>query len=182
MNCFQITSESITSAWRSYQRNLRINAEPPSLGKLCKTHGLSWRAGPQIWFQSWLPKTECYCFTESQSLQAFCTLSTGHSPRLSHSLTPGAALAPDQSWKSGFYHQYSPNHSLQKPNITKWAAPVVKEGDKSDFSGLDSCRGVFWEGGRGSYVLDFSAFSALAILNCYCTAKLPRSLSHSRRS
>lgn len=177
MNCFQITSESITSAWRSDQRNLSISAEPPSLEKLCKTHSLFRRAGPQIWFHSWCLKTE------SQSLWAFCTLSTGHFPRLFHNLTSGAALAPDQSWKSGFIISIVPITASRNTALTKWAALVVKEGDKSDFSGVGSCRGVFWRGGRGlSYVLDFSAFSTLANLNCYCTAKLPRSLSHLRRS
>lgn len=172
MNCFQITSESIISAWRSDQRNLSISAEPPSLEKLCKSHCLFRRAGPQIWLHSW-----CYQFRESQSF-----LHSSHFPRLFHNLTSGAALAPDQSWKSGFI-SIVPVTASRNTALTKWAALVVKEGDKSDFSGVDSCRGVFWEGGRGlSYVLDFSAFSTLAILHCYCTAKLPCSLSHLRRS
>jgi len=41
--------------------------------------------------------------TESHILQAFWTLlTTGRSPTLFHNLTPGAALAPDQSWKGCF--------------------------------------------------------------------------------
>lgn len=61
--------------WKHYlclkiwQRNLSISAEPPSLEKLCKSHSLFRRAGPQIWFHSWCLKTNA---TNSEKVRAFC--------------------------------------------------------------------------------------------------------------